>query len=100
MLLKLLCHRPDLIPYENLTKSTAPENLQTAFDVAERELNIFRLLDASGRLLSFAANDIYGCFDTVCVVPINLCLICCFCHLNCSIVDFSMCCILVFYFIC
>ncbi|XP_028393281.1 spectrin beta chain, non-erythrocytic 1-like isoform X3 [Dendronephthya gigantea] len=40
-------HRPDLIPYENLTKSTAPENLQCAFDVAERELNIAPLLDVS-----------------------------------------------------
>ena len=40
--------RPDLIPYENLTKSTAPDNLQTAFDVAEREFNIAQLLDASG----------------------------------------------------
>ena len=44
--------RPDLIPYENLTKSTAPENLQTAFDVAERELNIAPLLDASGELVA------------------------------------------------
>lgn len=47
---RLINFRPDLIPYENLTKSTAPENLQTAFDVAERELNIAPLLDASGEL--------------------------------------------------
>ena len=43
--------RPDLIPYENLTKSTAPENLQCAFDVAEREFNIAPLLDVSGKLV-------------------------------------------------
>ncbi|CAB4014356.1 spectrin beta chain, non-erythrocytic 1 isoform X1 [Paramuricea clavata] len=40
-------HRPDIIPYENFTKSTAPENLQTAFDVAESDLGIAPLLDAS-----------------------------------------------------
>jgi hypothetical protein len=44
--------RPDIIPYENLTKSTAPENLQTAFDVAERDLGIAPLLDVSGEMTS------------------------------------------------
>ena len=41
-------HRPDLIDYEQL-KSTQPiTNLNNAFDVAERELGIARLLDAEG----------------------------------------------------
>lgn len=40
--------RPDIIPYETLTKSNASENLQSAFDVAESELGIAPLLDASG----------------------------------------------------
>ena len=45
----LLC-RPDLIKYEQL-KSTQPiTNLNNAFDVAERELGIARLLDAEGKL--------------------------------------------------
>ena len=50
--LNLVCHftlcRPDLIEYEQL-KSTQPlGNLNNAFDVAERELGIARLLDAEG----------------------------------------------------
>ena len=48
----VICHftlsRPDLIKYEQL-KSTQPlGNLNNAFDVAERELGIARLLDAEG----------------------------------------------------
>ena len=43
-----IMHRPDLIDYEQL-KSTQPiTNLNNAFDVAERELGIARLLDAEG----------------------------------------------------
>ncbi|RWS10326.1 spectrin beta chain-like protein [Dinothrombium tinctorium] len=38
-------HRPDLIPYEKLSKSNALHNLNNAFNVAEREFGLTRLLD-------------------------------------------------------
>ena len=38
-------HRPDLIDYNSLDKSAVRENLQLAFDVAEKELGITKLLD-------------------------------------------------------
>ncbi|XP_052273606.1 alpha-actinin-like isoform X1 [Dreissena polymorpha] len=39
-------HRPDLIDYHKLTKDNPIENLNTAFDVAEKHLDIPRMLDA------------------------------------------------------
>ncbi|EGD78759.1 actinin [Salpingoeca rosetta] len=38
-------HRPDLIDYDKLSKSNPRENLTTAFEVAEKELNIPKFLD-------------------------------------------------------
>lgn len=39
-------HRPDLIDYDTLSKETPLENLNYAFDVAEKHLDIPRMLDA------------------------------------------------------
>ncbi|XP_062907873.1 spectrin beta chain, non-erythrocytic 1-like isoform X1 [Mobula hypostoma] len=38
-------HRPDLIEFDKLKKSNAMHNLQNAFDVSERHLNVTKLLD-------------------------------------------------------
>ena len=39
-------HRPDLIQYDRLSKSNAMHNLNNAFDVADREFGLVKLLDA------------------------------------------------------
>lgn len=41
-------HRPDLIDYAKLSKDNPMENLNTAFDVAEKYLDIPRMLDPEG----------------------------------------------------
>lgn len=41
-------HRPDLIDYGKLSKDNPMENLNTAFDVAEKYLDIPRMLDPEG----------------------------------------------------
>ena len=41
-------HRPDLLDYDSLKKSNDLENLNLAFDVAEKHLDIPRMLDAEG----------------------------------------------------
>ncbi len=38
-------HRPDLIQYDRLSKSNAMHNLSNAFDVADREFGLVKLLD-------------------------------------------------------
>ena len=43
-------HCPDLIDYDALIPSRHIDNLNNAFDVAERDLGIPRLLDAEGEL--------------------------------------------------
>ena len=41
-------HRPDLIDYDTLVPTRHIDNLNNAFDVAEKDLGIPRLLDAEG----------------------------------------------------
>lgn len=41
-------HRPDLLDYSKLSKDNPLENLNLAFDIAEKHLNIPRMLDAEG----------------------------------------------------
>jgi len=43
-------HRPDLIDFNKLTPGKHIENLNYAFDVAQNELGVPRLLDAEGKL--------------------------------------------------
>lgn len=45
-------HRPDLIDYNKLSKDNPLENLNTAFDVAEKYLDIPRMLDPDGKILT------------------------------------------------
>lgn len=44
----LCLFRPDLIDFENLKRSNAHYNLQNAFNVAEKELGLTKLLDPEG----------------------------------------------------
>lgn len=46
-------HRPDLIDYESLTREDPIKNLNLAFDIAEKHLDIPRMLDAEGELIFF-----------------------------------------------
>lgn len=61
-------HRPDLIDYNKLSKDNPLENLNTAFDVAEKYLDIPRMLDPDGELNlhAFIYRNIHGYqFDLV-----------------------------------
>jgi len=49
-------HRPDLLNFDELSKSNARQNLELAFDVAEKQLGIPRLLDVED-LLDVARPD-------------------------------------------
>jgi actinin alpha len=40
-------HRPDLLDYSKLSKENKAENLQLAFDIAERDLDVPKLLDVT-----------------------------------------------------
>lgn len=46
--LSISLFRPDLIDFENLKRSNAHYNLQNAFNVAEKELGLTKLLDPEG----------------------------------------------------
>lgn len=46
-------HRPDLIDMSKLSKDNPLENLNTAFDVAEKYLDIPRMLDPDGKFVIF-----------------------------------------------
>lgn len=52
-------HRPDLVDFNSLQPSRHIENLNNAFDVANTELGIPRLLDAEG---NHKYNCIHSCF--------------------------------------
>ena len=44
-------HRPDLLDYSKLSKDNPLENLNLAFDIAEKYLDIPKMLDAEGKQL-------------------------------------------------
>jgi len=46
--------RPELVDFQNLTKSNARHNLEHAFSVAERHLGITPLLDPEGEAAATA----------------------------------------------
>lgn len=48
----LSSHRPDLIEFDTLKRSNAHYNLQNAFNVAEKELGLTKLLDPEGESMS------------------------------------------------
>jgi hypothetical protein len=53
-------HRPDLIDFTKLSPQKHIDNLNHAFDVAQNELGVPRLLDAEGKLcLLLLDNQIY-----------------------------------------
>lgn len=52
-------HRPDLIDYSKLSKDNPLENLNTAFDIAEKYLDIPRMLDPDGE------NDVFKSFQQI-----------------------------------
>lgn len=41
-------HRPDLLDYDECDPSKPLENLETAFSVAKKELDVIRFLDPEG----------------------------------------------------
>lgn len=49
-------HRPDLLDFDSLDPNNARENLQLAFDVAEKHLDIPQLLDADD-MIKFTPDD-------------------------------------------
>lgn len=45
----LLYYRPDLIEFHKLIRSNATHNLQQAFNIAEQNLGLTKLLDPEGK---------------------------------------------------
>jgi spectrin beta len=43
-------HRPDIIQFNTLNPADHMHNLNYAFDTAERELGLHKLLDAEGKI--------------------------------------------------
>lgn len=50
-------HRPDLLDYSKLSKDNPIENLNTAFDIAEKHLDIPRMLDAEDMVNSVKPDE-------------------------------------------
>ena len=69
-------YRPDLINYDELKATQPLANLNIAFDVAEKELGIARLLDAEGVCVC-ACVCMYVC-ACVCVC-VHACVCVCLC---------------------
>lgn len=59
-------HRPDLIDYSKLSKDNPLENLNTAFDVAEKYLDIPRMLDPDGKLVLKCIIFLMGWENSIC----------------------------------
>ena len=55
-------HRPDLLDYSKLSKDHPLDNLNLAFDIAEKHLNIPRMLDAEGKFIIFPFQS-FECFE-------------------------------------
>lgn len=53
-MLSLSQSRPDLVDWDSLKPGNNAANLMNAFDVAERDLGIARLLDVEGKVLQAA----------------------------------------------
>ena len=53
-------HRPDLLDYSKLSKDNPLENLNLAFDIAEKYLDIPKMLDAEGKRFSEISNAPMG----------------------------------------
>ena len=53
-------HRPDLLDYSKLSKDNPLENLNLAFDIAEKYLDIPKMLDAEGKHFSEISNAPMG----------------------------------------
>ena len=58
-------HRPDLLDYNKLSKDNPLDNLNLAFDIAEKHLNIPRMLDAEGMSLSLHLTVGISCLQVV-----------------------------------
>ena len=65
-----LLDRPDLIDYNSLRPAQHITNLNNAFDIAEKELGLPRLLDAEGVCVCM-------CMCTMCVCGVLLCVYAC-----------------------
>uniref|UniRef100_A0A8C6Y751 Actinin alpha 3 n=1 Tax=Naja naja TaxID=35670 RepID=A0A8C6Y751_NAJNA len=69
-------HRPDLIDYAKLRKDDPIGNLNTAFEVAEKYLDIPKMLDAEGKRNSVGAeedNIFMVCYKSCLLSPPPLC---------------------------
>uniref|UniRef100_A0A8C4NR58 Actinin, alpha 2b n=1 Tax=Dicentrarchus labrax TaxID=13489 RepID=A0A8C4NR58_DICLA len=78
-------HRPDLLDYSKLNKDDPLGNLNLAFDIAEKHLDIPKMLDAEGNIygidvpdMSFKiknVNFLAHCFIYMCIYIYHMCLL-------------------------
>lgn len=66
-------HRPDLIDYNALSRDDAVGNLNLAFDIAEKHLNIPKMLDAEGKLNFFPSSNSHNSLNSYQSVSIYNC---------------------------